>query len=141
MYKILKIALKHTLLIYLFVVLFDAISYSVIFTITGIARRDIFNELQGLETIINLNIVALVILSTLAPLVVNVTKQINGYLFSTAQQNISNNLKEYIYKIIYKLPINKKFNDTSGEVITRFRDDNADIVNFFTEIYNQTPKL
>ncbi|MED3096236.1 ABC transporter ATP-binding protein, partial [Bacillus thuringiensis] len=119
MYKILKIALKHTLLIYLFVVLFDAISYSVIFTITGIARRDIFNELQGLETIINLNIVALVILSTLAPLVVNVTKQINGYLFSTAQQNISNNLKEYIYKIIYKLPINKKFNDTSGEVITR----------------------
>ncbi|KEO78086.1 ABC transporter ATP-binding protein/permease [Paenibacillus polymyxa] len=141
MYKILKIALKHTILIYLFVVLFDAISYSVIFTITGIARRDIFNELQGLETIINLNIVALVILSTLAPLVVNVTKQINGYLFATAQQNISNNLKEYIYIIIYKLPINRKINDTSGEIITRFRDDNADIVNFFTEIYNQIPKL
>lgn len=141
MKKILKVALKNTLMIYIFTVLFDAITYTFCFTYTGILRSDIFNKLQGENTIVNLGIVSLVVLSTLMPLIVNVTKQISGYLFSSAQQNINNNLKRYIYSKLYQIPLNKNVNELSGEIIITFRDDVADVVAFFSEIYNQFPKL
>lgn len=141
MKNILIIALKNTLLLFIFVLLFDAITYAFCFTFTGIVRRDVFNYLQGLDIIVNVNIVFLVVLSTLTPLIVNVTKQVNGYLFSVTQQNIGNNLKNYLYQVFFQIPINKRIKDSSGDIVIRFREDINDIVNFFTEVYDQTPKL
>lgn len=141
MRKILKIVLKNTLVLYIFTVLFDAITYTLCFTATGIVRSDVFNKLQGLDTFVHMGIVPMVLLATLLPLSVNVTKQLGGCLFSTAQKNINNNLKRYIYNKINHVPLSANLKEMSGEIIIRFRDDVEDVVNFFTEIYNQIPKL
>ena len=141
MIKIFRIALKNTILLYLFVVIADAVFYTFTFALGGILQRDIFNKLQGLKTFLDFNITSLIILAAVIPLSISCIKQLNSYLVAAAQQNIGNNLKEYLYKIIYKIPLNKNINASSGEIITRFRDDVMDIVNFFTEIYNQMPKL
>lgn len=141
MKKILQITLNNTATLYFFAVLFDATTYALCFTLTGIARSDIFNKIEGANTIIKSNIITLIIISTLAPLFVNITKQIGCFLFSTVQQNMNSNIKYYIYEKIYQIPINKKNIDFSGEIIIRFRDDVQDILAFFCEIYNQAPKL
>lgn len=141
MKRMLRIALKNTTILFIFVVLFDSITYSLCFTFTGLARSDIFNSIQGLDTFIDLNLWSLVLITTLFPLVINITKQINGYIFASVQQNISNNIKQYIYNNILKLPIDQKKVDNSKEIIIRFRDDVQDILNFFIEIYNQMPKF
>ncbi len=141
MKKLLKIVLKNTLLLYIFTVLFDAITYTLCFTATGIIRSDIFNKVQGLKTFVHVGIVPMVLLATLLPLSINITKQLDGFLFSTAQKNINNNLKRYIFNKLNYVPLSENLKEMSGEIIIRFRDDVEDIVNFFTEIYNQIPKL
>lgn len=141
MKKILMIALKNTLLLYLFVVIIDSFFYTASFIFVGVVKRDIFNKLLGKEVFFNFNIFALIALAALTPLTISIVKQLNSYLLASSQQNIANNLKEYVYKIVYKIPINGKLDNNSGEFITRFRDDVADIVSFFTEIFNQVPKL
>lgn len=139
--KIIRIALKNTLILFVVTLMFDSITYAFCFSFTGITRSDIFNKLQGTDTLINANIVVLVLCSTLLPLAVNLTKHLSGFLFSTVQQNISNNIRNYIYDRVFNIPINNKMGDLSGEIITRFRDDVQDIGNFFNAIYIQIPKL
>lgn len=141
MRRIIKIALRDTALLFICALLFDAVTYSICFTFTGIARSDIFNKIQGLDTIIKAPIWILVLITTLLPLTVNVTKQIGGAVFASVQQNISNNMKKYIYCQILENPINQKRIDYSKEITIRFRDDVQDVVDFFSEIYTQIPKL
>lgn len=139
MRRIIKIALRDTALLFICALLFDAVTYSICFTFTGIARSDIFNKIQGLDTIIKAPIWILVLITTLLPLTVNVTKQIGGAFFASVQQNISNNMKKYIYCQILENPINQKRIDYSKEITIRFRDDVQDVVDFFSEIYTQFP--
>lgn len=143
MKRILKVSLRKTLFIYVFVIAFEAIGFTCCYTFTGIIRRDLFNKLQGSGGVFfdNFDAFTMVIFATLTPLIFNFCKYITGYLIWTAQQNIGNNLKEHIYKILFGIPLNRKTNVHSNELITRFRDDISDIVAFFTEVYDQFPKF
>lgn len=64
MRRIIKIALRDTALLFICALLFDAVTYSICFTFTGIARSDIFNKIQGLDTIIKAPIWILVLITT-----------------------------------------------------------------------------
>ena len=141
MKKLLKIALKNTWLIYLFVVILESVAYTLCYTFAGISRRDLFNKLQGTTSFFDFNIPCLIVLATLSPLAFNFIKYLTGYLIATVQQNISINLKTFMHKALYNIPVYRKSKLVSGEIVTRFRDDSSDIVDFFTEIYLQVPKI
>lgn len=141
MKRLLKISLKNIWFIYLFVIIFEALAYTVCYTLAGVSRRDFFNQLQGTESFFDCNILCIIVLATLSPLAFNLIKYITSYLIVTVQQNIGINLKKFMHKSLYNIPIYKKLKLTSGEIVTRFRDDTSDVVDFFTEIYLQIPKI
>ncbi len=141
MKKLLKISLKNTLLIYLFVVIFESVAYTLCYTVAGVSRRDLFNKLQGTSSFFDLSMPCIIVLATLSPLAFNLIKYITNYLIVTVQQNIGINLKKFMNELLYNIPMYKKTRLTSGEIVTRFRDDTSDVVDFFTEIYLQVPKI
>lgn len=46
-----------------------------------------------------------------------------------------------MHDALYNIPIYRKSKLASGEIVTRFRDDTSDVVDFFTEVYLQVPKI
>jgi len=141
MKNLIKIALKDTLILYIFVIIIDSIFYTFSFTFVGLVKRDIFNKLQGQNTLFGQPIWMLVILAALTPLIINAIKQCNSYIVAKVQQNINCNLKLYLFRILINKKINRNQSKDNGNIIVCFREDINDIVSFFYDIYIQMPKL
>lgn len=139
--KVFKQALKGSALLFIIVVVIETIVYSGNFLLTGILRNDIFNNLEKKQTYFKLSLIAIIVLSACVPLVVNFVKQINSYYVSKVQQSLGNNLRERLYKDIINMPGAAKLSSGSGGLISYFRDDVNDIVNFLMEFYYRLPSL
>lgn len=139
--KVFKQALKGSVLLFIIVVVIETIVYSGNFLLTGILKNDIFNNLEKKQTYFKLSLIALIVLSACVPLVVNFVKQINSYYVSKVQQNLCNNLRQSLYKHIINMPGAANLSSGSGELISYFRDDVNDIVNFLMEFYYRLPSL
>lgn len=83
MKRLLKISLKNTWFFYLFVVIFEALAYTLCYTVAGVSRRDLFNKLQGIESFFDVSIPCIIVLATLSPLAFNFIKYITSYLIVT----------------------------------------------------------
>lgn len=139
--KVFKQALKGSVLLFIIVVVIETIVYSGNFLLAGILKNDIFNNLEKKQTYFKLSLIALIVLSACVPLVVNLVKQINSYYVSKVQKSLCNNLREGLYKYIINLPGAANLYSGSGELISYFRDDVNDIVNFLMEFYYRLPGL
>lgn len=63
------------------VILIETVTYTMSFLISGLAKKDIFNRLEGKETTLGISSLAvLILLNTGIPLVINLVKQINSGL-------------------------------------------------------------
>lgn len=139
--KVFKQALKGSVLLFIVVVVIETIVFSGNFLLTGILKNDIFNNLEKKQTYFKLSLIALIVLIACVPLVVNLVKQINSYYVSKVQQNLCNNLRESLYKYIINMPGAANLSSGSGKLISYFRDDVNDIVNFLMEFYYRLPSL
>lgn len=139
--KVFKQALKGSALLFIIVVAIETIVYSGNFLLTGILKNDIFNNLEKKQTYFKFSLIVLIVLSACVPLVVNLVKQINSYYVSKVQQSLSNNLRESLYTHIINMPGAANLSSKSGGLISYFRDDINDIVNFLMEFYYRLPSL
>lgn len=139
--KVFKQALKGSALLFIIVVVIETIVFSGNFLFTGILKNDIFNSLEKKQTYFKLSLIALIVLSACVPLIVNLVKQINSYYVSKVQQKLGNNLRESLYKNIINMRGAAKLSLESGGLISYFRDDVNDIVNFLMEFYYRLPGL
>lgn len=139
--KVFKQALKGSALLFIIVVVIETIVYSGNFLLTGILKNDIFNNLEKKQTYFKFSLIVLIVLSACVPLVVNLVKQINSYYVSKVQQSLSNNLRESLYTHIINIPGAANLPSKSGGLISYFRDDVNDIVNFLMEFYYRLPSV
>lgn|GEM_PF-569613 len=139
--KVFKEALKGSVLLFIIVVVIETIIYSGNFLLTGILKNDIFNNLEKKQTYFKFSLIALIVLSACVPLLVNFVKQIDSYYVSKVQQSLGNNLRESLYKNIINMRGAANLSSESGGLISYFRDDVNDIVNFLMEFYYRLPSL
>lgn len=119
----------------------EIISYTFSFLVSGIAKKDVFNILEGKDVtlgIYSLNI--LILINVLVPLVINCVKQINSAFVEILKTRLRCNIKSILLEYVMKTSINPD-RQTEGAVLNYYRNECEDIVGFFLEFYYQLPKI
>lgn len=124
------------------VTLVEIVTYTFSFLFSGLAKKDIFNVLEGKEVTLGITSLNLLILiNVLAPLIINVVKQINSGLAEKLKTKIRYNIKSLLMEYALNVSFSDQKNLTEGKILNYYRNECEDIVNYFMEFYNQSPKL
>ena len=124
------------------VILIETVTYTMSFLISGLAKKDIFNRLEGKETTLGISSLAvLILLNTAIPLVINLVKQINSGLAAKVESRMRKNIKvELLSRVInQRLGAGKK--RKYGETVSLYRNECEDLVSCRMEYYRQLPLL
>lgn len=124
------------------VILIETVTYTMSFLISGLAKKDIFNRLEGKETTLGISSLAvLILLNTAIPLVINLVKQINSGLAAKVESRMRKNIKvELLSRVInQRLGAGKK--RKYGETVSLYRNECEDLVSCRMEYYRQLPRL
>lgn len=71
------------------VILIETVTYTASFLLSGLAKKDIFNRLEGKETTLGISSLSvLILLNTAIPLAINLVKQINAGLAAKAESRM-----------------------------------------------------
>lgn len=90
------------------VTLVEIVTYTFSFLFSGLAKKDIFNVLEGKEVTLGITSLNLLILiNVLAPLIINVVKQINSGLAEKLKTKIRYNIKS----LLMEYALNVSFSD------------------------------
>lgn len=124
------------------VILIETITYAASFLLSGLAKKDIFNRLEGKETTLGISSLSvLILLNTAIPLAINLVKQINAGLAAKAESRMRKNAKlELLSGVLNRRPGDgegRKY----GETFSLYRNECEDLVSCRMEYYRQLPRL
>ena len=124
------------------VILIETITYAASFLLSGLAKKDIFNRLEGKETTLGISSLSvLILLNTAIPLAINLVKQINAGLAAKAESRMRKNAKlELLSGVLNRRPGDgegRKY----GETVSLYRNECEDLVSCRMEYYRQLPRL
>ena len=124
------------------VILIETVTYTTSFLISGLAKKDIFNCLEGKETTLGISSLSvLILLNTAIPLVINLVKQINTGLAAKVENRMRENTKlALLSKILNQQPeVERSWK--YGETVSLYRNECEDLVSCRMEYYRQLPRL
>lgn len=124
------------------VILIETVTYTTSFLISGLAKKDIFNCLEGKETTLGISSLSvLILLNTAIPLVINLVKQINTGLAAKVENRMRENAKlALLSKILNQQPkVERSWK--YGETVSLYRNECEDLVSCRMEYYRQLPRL
>lgn len=124
------------------VILIETVTYTTSFLISGLAKKDIFNCLEGKETTLGISSLSvLILLNTAIPLVINLVKQINTGLAAKVENRMRENTKlALLSKILNQQPEVER-GWKYGETVSLYRNECEDLVSCRMEYYRQLPRL
>lgn len=123
------------------VICIEVVTYTFSFLISGIAKKDIFNILEGKSVTLGIySVNVLILINTVVPLAINCVKQVNSALVEKLKTRLRCNIKSILLSHVMKTSIdsNKR---TEGEILNYYRNECEDIVAYFVEFYSQLPKI
>ncbi|HJA92640.1 MAG TPA: ABC transporter ATP-binding protein/permease [Candidatus Eisenbergiella merdipullorum] len=124
------------------VILIEIITYTTSFLISGLAKKDIFNLLEGKETTLGIaSPFALILLNTAIPLVINLVKQINAGLKAKAESRMRKNVRLGLLSHVLDQKLTDEKSWKYGETISLYRNECEDLVSCRMEYYYQLPRL
>lgn len=119
----------------------ETITYTFSFLISGIAKKDIFNVVEGKNVtlgIYSLNI--LILINVVVPLTINCVKQINSAFLEKWKTKLRCNVKSKLLEYVLESSLDPA-RKSEGIILNYYRNECEDIVNFFIEFYYQLPKI
>lgn len=124
------------------VILIETVTYTTSFLISGLAKKDIFNCLEGKETTLGISSLSvLILLNTAISLVINLVKQINTGLAAKVENRMRENTKlALLSKILNQQPEVER-GWKYGENVSLYRNECEDLVSCRMEYYRQLPRL
>ena len=125
----------------LLVIAVETITYTFSFLMSGIAKKDIFNVIEGKDVtlgIYSLNI--LILINVMVPLIINCVKQVNSAFVEKWKTKARYNVKSVLLNYVLRESLNPA-RETDGAVLNYYRNECEDVVNFFLEFYYQVPKI
>ncbi len=125
----------------LLVIAVETITYTFSFLMSGIAKKDIFNVIEGKDVtlgIYSLNI--LILINVMVPLIINCVKQVNSAFVEKWKTKARYNVKSVLLNYVLRESLNPE-RETDGAVLNYYRNECEDVVNFFLEFYYQVPKI
>ena len=124
------------------VILIETVTYTTSFLISGLAKKDIFNCLEGKETTLGISSLSvLILLNTAIPLVINLVKQINTGLAAKVENRMRENTKlALLSKILNQQPEVER-GWKYGETVSLYRNECEDLVSCRMEYCRQLPRL
>lgn len=124
------------------VILIETVTYTTSFLISGLAKKDIFNCLEGKKTTLGISSLSvLILLNTAIPLVINLVKQINTGLAAKVENRMRENTKlALLSKILNQQPEVER-GWKYGETVSLYRNECEDLVSCRMEYYRQLPRL
>ena len=136
------IAVKGIWLFYIVVIVIEVITYTISFLISGLAKKDIFNVLEGKETTFGItSLWVLILLNTMIPLAINCVKQMNAGLVAKLTVRLKKNVKQNLLDGVLHRKIGMKGLKSDGELISLFRNESEDVSAYFLEFYYHLPKI
>lgn len=119
----------------------EIITYTFSFLVSGIAKKDVFNILEGKDVTLGIySLKILILVNVLVPLIINCVKQINSAFVEKLKTRLRYNVKNILLKYTLKTSINHD-RQTEGAILNYYRNECEDIVGFFLEFYYQLPKI
>ena len=124
------------------VILIETVTYTASFLLSGLAKKDIFNHLEGKKTTLGISSLSvLILLNTAIPLAINLVKQINAGLAAKAESRMRKKAKlELLSGVLNRRPGDgegRKY----GETVSLYRNECEDLVSCRMEYYRQLPRL
>ena len=124
------------------VILIETVTYTTSFLISGLAKKDIFNCLEGKETTLGISSLSvLILLNTAIPLVINLVKQINTGLAAKVENRMRENAKLALLSNILNQQPEVERSWKYGETVSLYRNECEDLVSCRMEYYRQLPRL
>ena len=124
------------------VILMETVTYTASFLLSGLAKKDIFNRLEGKKTTLGISSLSiLILLNTTIPLVINLVKQVNAGLAAKVESRMRKNAKlELLSRVLNRrqgVMEGRKY----GETVSLYRNECEDLVPCRMEYYYQLPHL
>ncbi len=127
---------------YIVVIVIEVVTYTLSFLISGLAKKDIFNVLEGKETTFGISSLwVLILLNTMIPLVINCVKQVNAAFVARLTVRLKKNVKQNLLAGVLQRKIGMKGWKSDGELISLFRNECEDVSVYFLEFYYHLPKI
>ena len=124
------------------VILIETVTYTTSFLISGLAKKDIFNCLEGKETTLGISSLSvLILLNTAIPLVINLVKQINTGLAAKVENRMRENAKLALLSNILNQQPEVERGWKYGETVSLYRNECEDLVSCRMEYCRQLPRL
>ena len=124
------------------VILIETVTYTTSFLISGLAKKDIFNCLEGKETTLGISSLSvLILLNTAIPLVINLVKQINTRLAAKVENRMRENTKLALLSNILNQQPEVERGWKYGETVSLYRNECEDLVSCRMEYCRQLPRL
>ncbi|MBP3476625.1 MAG: ABC transporter ATP-binding protein [Lachnospiraceae bacterium] len=127
---------------YYCVILLEIITYTFSFLISGLAKKDIFNLLEGKSVTMGIySFSLLIVLNITIPLLINCMKQINSGLVAKIEIRLKRNIKQKLYDNVFQEKPGISCSRGYGETVSLFRNECEDMVSYLMEYYYQLPKI
>lgn len=140
--KLVHIVIHGERTFYIAVIFVEVLTYTFSFLISGLAKKDIFNILEGMQVTLGIHSLnVLIALNVAVPLLINGIKQINSGLVAKVETRLKENLKANLLSNILEEGLGKKTDYSYGQAVSFFRNECEDIVSYFMQYYYQMPKI
>ena len=105
------------------VILLETVTYTMSFLISGLAKKDIFNRLEGKETTLGISsLPILILLNTAIPLIINLVKQINSGLAAKVESSMRKNIKAELLSKVINQRLGAGKSRKYGETVSLYRN-------------------
>ena len=119
----------------------EVVTYTFSFLVSGIAKKDVFNILEGKDVTLGIySLKILILINVLVPLIINCVKQLNSALVEKLKTRLRCNIKSILLRYVINDSIDSN-KQTEGAVLNYYRNECEDVVAYFLEYYFQLPKI
>ena len=119
----------------------ETVTYTFSFLISGIAKKDVFNILEGKNVTLGIDSINfLILIIVLVPLLINGVKQFNFGFVEKIKTRLRLNIKRILLNYIIKNSLNGG-KQSEGAFLNYYRNECEDIVSYYMEFYYQMPKI
>lgn len=127
---------------YFSILLVETAVYTCSFVFSGLAKKDIFNLLEGKEPALGIgSLKILILLNVSVPLLINCVKQLNSGLTAMIETRLKRNIKTFLMEEIFEQKMGVRTIKSNGELLSLFRNESEDCVAYLLEYYYQIPKI
>ncbi len=124
------------------VIVLEIITYTFSFLVSGLAKKDIFNLLEGKPVTLGIHSFGTLIgLNVTVPLLINMVKQMNAGLTAKLQVRLKRNIKMNLYENFFREKPGTAYTMGYGETISFFRNECEDLAAGLMEYYYQLPAI